>query len=105
MWWLIIAHFIGDWGLQNRWMAENKSKYWEVLLAHCFIYTGIVSIALQYLNIFTIWKVIFLLITHFVTDNWSSNRHKSLKTDKEIRTNLHIDHLLHFAQLIIVYFI
>lgn len=98
--WLIIAHFIGDWGLQNRWMAENKSKYIEILIAHSIIITGCICIALQYSGLFSIWKFYFLFLSHAIIDFISSNWYK--KTKKRIITS--IDHLFHFITLLIVYY-
>jgi len=97
--WLIFAHFIGDWGLQNRWMAENKAKYCEVLLAHSFIYTACICIALQYLSLYGLCKALFVLVGHYVIDYWKS---KSYKTDKD-RWMLWVDQLAHFIQLGIVF--
>ncbi|MEX1019024.1 MAG: DUF3307 domain-containing protein [Litorilinea sp.] len=43
--WLIIGHLVGDWCLQNRWMAEGKLRGAASgpLLVHCCIYTVAVS--------------------------------------------------------------
>lgn len=104
MWWLIVAHFISDWGLQSRWMAENKSKYWEVLLAHSFIYAGGISIALEYTGLFSIGKVLFILIGHFITDYFSSRGTAKLDESMmfERRLILYVDHFAHFCQLWLV---
>jgi hypothetical protein len=105
MWWLISAHFIGDWALQSRWIAENKSSIPEILFAHCMIYAATISIALQYLNILSPWKVVFLIVTHFITDSWSSNKHKNCSNFSEKRRTLYIDHMYHLIQLLIVYYL
>ena len=98
LYWLLVAHFIFDWGFQNRWMAENKSKYWEVLFAHCMIYTGGISIAMKYLGIFEWWKVALVLISHYIIDLISS---KLFKID-EARYVLWIDHIFHFIILVLI---
>ena len=66
--WLIFAHFIGDIALQTSWQADNKNKYWYVMLSHCIIWTACVSVALQYIGSFAIWKVIFLVIGYGISD-------------------------------------
>ena len=99
MFWLLFGHFIGDWGLQNRWMADNKGKYWEVLLAHSFIVTGCVCIALEYLGLYSPWKAWYLLLGHYMTDLLKCRFYE----DEKDRWMLHVDHLLHFIQLLIVY--
>lgn len=39
--WLCLAHLIGDWMLQNDWMARNKSRHpaGVACLVHCLVYT------------------------------------------------------------------
>lgn len=37
--WLLGGHLVGDFLLQNRWMAENKNKKIAPLLAHSTVYT------------------------------------------------------------------
>lgn len=46
--WLVIGHLIGDWFLQNKWMAEGKQHGLLAgpLLIHCFIYTAAIGGAL-----------------------------------------------------------
>ncbi|HHW87699.1 MAG TPA: DUF3307 domain-containing protein [Chloroflexi bacterium] len=40
--WLLIGHFIGDWMLQNDWMARSKrGRWWSAsCLVHCLVYTS-----------------------------------------------------------------
>jgi hypothetical protein len=66
--WLIFAHYIGDTVMQSSWQAENKSKYWYVMLCHCMVYTAIVSIALQYIGILQPWMIVFIFVGHFICD-------------------------------------
>ena len=66
--WIIFAHYIGDWGLQNPWVAANKGKYWMVMVAHCMVWTACICIALQWLGIMALWKALFLLTGHIVVD-------------------------------------
>ena len=43
--WLCLAHFVGDWMLQNDWMARNKGRNpaGRACLIHCAIYTATVG--------------------------------------------------------------
>ena len=43
--WLCLAHFVGDWMLQNDWMARNKGRQpvGMACLLHCLIYTAAVG--------------------------------------------------------------
>jgi hypothetical protein len=123
--WVIFGHYIGDWALQNDFVSNNKGKYWIIMLAHCMIWTACVSIALEYLGILTIWKMLFLFSGHWIMDKYKGSHikylmplkdvdHKRIKEDKDA-TNvinsiekhnlkcLYIDQLWHLIQCIIVY--
>lgn len=53
---LIVAHFVGDWFAQPRWMAESKSSSWSVLLFHLLLIT--VAIQLIYGNAAVCFKLV-----------------------------------------------
>lgn len=58
---LLVAHFLGDFILQTDWMAINKSKRWDALSAHAFVYS----------MCFLPWGITFALATfasHYATD-------------------------------------
>ena len=60
-----IFHLIGDYLLQNDWMAQNKTKNWFPCLVHCFLYT------LPFLSIFSFSPLIFIVfITHYFIDRY-----------------------------------
>ncbi len=106
--WLIFAHYIGDWALQNDFVANNKGKYWEIMLSHCIVWTGCMSIALQYLDILHPWKIVFLLLGHWICDGWKCcNLRKDCQSNKNSEkhnlTLLRIDQLFHLIQCFIVY--
>ena len=44
--WLVLAHFVGDWMLQNDWMARAKRGRWwsSECLTHCAVYTGVLTL-------------------------------------------------------------
>jgi hypothetical protein len=46
--WLLIGHLVGDWMLQNDWMARNKQRRWfsSAILVHCMVYTLVLLITL-----------------------------------------------------------
>jgi hypothetical protein len=46
--WLLLAHLIGDWTLQNDWMARHKqdSLLNGAIAVHCLLYTAILLVAL-----------------------------------------------------------
>lgn len=97
--WLIFAHFIGDIALQSAWQAENKGKRWYVMLSHCMIWAACISIALAYLGIFAIWKVVFLVIGHGAMDSWKTRKPRTPEAWKYI----YPDQAWHLLQCFIVY--
>lgn len=95
--WLIFAHYIGDWGLQNPWVAENKGKVWIVMVSHCIVWTGCICFCLQWLGIFATWKVLFLLIGHIITDELKCH----LPVDP-MGWMLYLDQTIHITQCLVV---
>ena len=106
LWWLLVSHFIFDWGLQNRWMAENKNKYWEILLAHCMIYTDGITLTIKLFtgNLYLL-VIPFILIGHYITDYISSSLYSINNTKERNRRLLWVDHLIHLLQLLIVLYL
>jgi len=43
---MFVAHWLGDFVLQHRWLAENKSKNIVALLLHVSIYTLVLCLAM-----------------------------------------------------------
>ena len=99
--WLVFAHFVGDYALQSEWMANNKARYWVVMLSHCIIWTAMISVALQFLGLFALWKVIFLIIGHGVMDEWKAHQPKRPDTWWQI----YPDQAWHLCQLLVVFFL
>jgi len=98
--WLIFAHFIGDWGIATSWLHEQKTQRVAPLLAHCMIYTGCVSIALQYIGIFTLMRVWMILFGHLAIDIAKVSLHEKFAIKDILGWTLCIDQLLHIVLLI-----
>jgi hypothetical protein len=62
---LAMIHFVGDFLLQNNWMALNKSKKLEALTVHCLIYSACFLFLGWRFAITTFWL-------HFITDFFTS---------------------------------
>lgn len=67
----IIGHLVGDYLLQNDWMALNKKKSTFHCVVHCSIWTACVVLFAAW----PLWTVLPLFATHFVQDrtqviNW-----------------------------------
>ena len=97
--WLVFAHFIGDIALQPTWQSENKGKYWYVMLCHCMIWAGAISVALEYLGLFELWKVAFLVLGHAAMDFWKTRQPKT----PENWWKIYPDQAGHLIQCLIVY--
>lgn len=97
--WIIFAHFIGDWGIQNPWVATEKAKSWMVMIAHCIVWTGCVCIALQWLGLYAFWKLLVLLLGHIIMD-----KTKCVLTAKGANSEwmMYFDQLFHLLQCYIV---
>jgi hypothetical protein len=88
---------LGDYPLQGEFLANFKGKYDYLLFCHVVIWTGCICVGLWFLGLLLWWKVVMLLVGHFLID-----RRKARKTDKTnaLTKDLWIDQLLHLAQLI-----
>lgn len=64
LFWGLIFHFIGDYLLQNDWMAKNKTKSYLVAFVHALIYS------LLFLFIVDIYSWLIILISHFIIDRF-----------------------------------
>jgi hypothetical protein len=67
--WLMAGHLAGDFLLQNRWMAENKSGKLLPLLAHSAVYTGAVWLASLPCGGLGLWGTLLVLVSHAALDN------------------------------------
>ena len=101
LFWLLFAHFIGDIALQQDWIAQNKGKYWYIMFAHCIIWSGCVALVLLLMGLLAPWKVIFLVIGHYLMDHWKANKPRSYSTWWYV----YPDQAWHFIQIGIVYYL
>jgi hypothetical protein len=62
----IIGHLVGDFLLQNDWMAANKKKNSWVCLLHCLIWTAWVCCLAGWWHAW--WAPVVLCLTHFLQD-------------------------------------
>lgn len=70
----LVGHLVGDYLLQNDWMALNKKKSSVHCFVHCFVWTTCVVL----FSWWPLWTSIPLFITHFIQDrtqivNWYMN--------------------------------
>lgn len=60
----LIGHLVGDYLLQNDWMALNKKKRHLPCAVHCLLY----SLAIWAFTGWPFWAVGLVCITHFIQD-------------------------------------
>ena len=106
---LLSVHFVADFVLQSDWMAQNKSKRWDVLAAHVGVYT------LAFLPAVLYWwgnsptALHFLVVTfvlHFVTDAITSRVNSCLWAAKRVHAffvGIGVDQLSHAYALAATY--
>lgn len=96
--WLIFAHYIGDIALQSNWQAQNKGKLWYVMLSHCIIWAACVCVALQFLGVYALWKAVFLVLGHALSDTWKSRQ----PLTPEHWWKIYPDQVWHITQVVFV---
>lgn len=68
---LILSHLIGDYVLQNNWMANNKTTKSLAALVHVIVYTlpFLILVDMQ-------WQgYVVIALTHFLIDRWRLARY------------------------------
>jgi hypothetical protein len=68
----IVGHLVGDYLLQNDWMAQNKKKASFPCAVHCLLWTMAVTVLAGW---WVWWVPPVLFVTHFIQDrttviNW-----------------------------------
>ena len=71
---LYFSNLVLDYPLQGSFLAEWKQKNNYILFVHCAIWALGLSIVLLPLGLFAWWKVIMLLVGHYVIDYWKCRR-------------------------------
>jgi hypothetical protein len=65
---LLVAHFIGDFLLQTKWMAENKASRWIPLLTHVTLYTVVIAIFGSLSGGLSYWGLALIYVGHIILD-------------------------------------
>ncbi|MBW7883240.1 MAG: DUF3307 domain-containing protein [Caldilineaceae bacterium] len=107
--WLLVGHFVGDWMLQNDWMARNKHGRWWSLpcLVHCFVYTVIMLGALLFTGPYTYSQMLnfglVIYISHWLIDGFDLARTwgRLINQTDRIFVRIVVDQTMHI--LILVY--
>jgi len=99
---LMTGHIFADFFLQLTRLAAYKRKKIMALAAHAFTWALVISLALILTGFFSIWKLYFLFVTHFVID-FLKIRLFTSSLSKLHPVNI-ADQLLHLATILAVLF-
>lgn len=67
----IIGHLVGDFLLQNNWMANQKEKNWLALALHSLVYTITVYLFSLIAGGISLLAVVIIFVTHIILDQRS----------------------------------
>lgn len=104
----LFLHWLGDFVIQTRWMADNKSRKWEALCLHVFVYCFIVTVGVgatmlfRYDNLCRFAMINF--IAHLVVDSitsWASKMALALDKTHWFFAIVGADQFAHAATIII----
>jgi len=97
---IIAAHMIGDFFLQNNWMASKKQDEWFPCLIHCYLYTLSVMLICQWFD----WRLILIFITHLIMDRYrlATKWRIFYSGDKELPWVITADNSIHILILYIL---
>jgi len=99
---ILIAHLIGDYILQNDWMAENKKKSNKACFIHCLLYIIPFCFFLNW------WQIILIFIQHYIQDRTNFVKwFMDFKGSKDFRlkydwSSILVDNIIH---LLFIYLI
>lgn len=103
---LLTTHFVGDFILQNDWMALNKSKSWLALGCHVYVYTFVLAAAAATIHEGAFpnfwWFVGINGLVHYVQDAVTSRVNAKLWTANQRHwffVSVGFDQLLHYIVL------
>ena len=98
---LLTAHLLGDFVLQNDFLAKNKGNNIFIMCIHCYLWSIAIFVGFIILNLnIGLLTFLFLFITHFIIDQWKcSIEDKS----KALTFDLYVDQSLHGLIIILVF--
>ncbi|MDW0111291.1 DUF3307 domain-containing protein [Sporosarcina aquimarina] len=105
---LIVGHLIGDYLLQTSWMAAGKATRWAPLLAHCFVYTSVISVAfLIGTEKYPAEVVAIIFISHVILDRrrfvaWWAKTIMGVKNGEPAWLTIMADQVFHIIVLAVI---
>jgi hypothetical protein len=98
---LLIAHLVGDYLFQNRWMALNKHENADVCILHSLIYAISVSLICGMWSDNEIFKFLIIFVSHFIIDYFriGAKWRQFFSHDTEIPWTILSDNTIHLLIL------
>jgi hypothetical protein len=111
--WLLFGHLIGDWLLQNDWMASGKKQGWftRAGMTHFAIYTlsvmTFMGVALQnrgYPISYFVVSGVVIFVSHWLVDasNVVSWWNRAFRQTDNVLMRIMIDQILHITVLVVL---
>lgn len=94
---ILALHMMGDFVIQNDWMAKRKFTSRLVLTLHVLTYTALFA-ASAFLQHWPWWVPVLVFVTHWITDSrrWASDKYWSCKP-------IMVDQTIHIVTLAIIF--
>lgn len=114
---VLFTHWIADFVFQTDAQAKGKSKEWKHLLDHTLTYSSVMWVFVVIVFSFKgdpIWYInalyffVVTIITHTITDYFTSRVNAKLWAEGKVHNffvSVGFDQFLHFAQLLITYYL
>ncbi|HZH58460.1 MAG TPA: DUF3307 domain-containing protein [Metabacillus sp.] len=100
---LLFAHLLADYPLQGDFLANMKGKNLIILATHAGIWTGVICIALWFMNILvTPIDIVWLFVVHAIADHMKAKPVGFYKKLNPLGAGLVIDQGIHILQIIIL---
>lgn len=102
----IVGHLIGDYLLQNDWMANNKKKKSWPCFVHCLLYT----FAVYCCTLWPAWAMGVVFVTHYLIDRtnfinwWMDNKgQRGFREGLAPWSGIVVDNVFHIVTLFLIH--
>jgi len=94
----LFLHLLGDYVFQGSVISFNKGKNKLILLIHSIIWSYCIFFGLLFIDKETVWKILFLIVGHFLIDYWKCNKRNN---NQLLARDIYIDQGLHLLQILV----
>ena len=94
---LLLVHLLYDFHWQGAFIADNKGKYFFLLVVHALTWALLLGFVLYFTGYLSWWQIPMLYVSHLVIDNWKAKQPKTPETFNLI----YVDQALHLVTIIL----